>query len=134
VDAGCLVEGHGDLRPEHICVGREPAIIDCLEFDRDLRVLDPADELAFLGLECERLDAPWVGQWFLDAYIEVTGDVPPPPLLDFYRSYRALRRARIAANHLDDPHVRDPERFAARARQYLERAADTSGACQQVDH
>jgi len=126
VQAGRIVEGHGDLRPEHVCLLPDPAIIDCLEFDRDLRLLDPADELAFLGLECERLGQPIVGRWFLETYTEVTGDAPPGPLLRFYRVYRALRRAKIAIWHLDDPSVRDPDRFAARARRYLELAASVA--------
>jgi aminoglycoside phosphotransferase family enzyme len=117
---GRIVEGHGDLRPEHICLRGQGAIIDCLEFSRDLRMLDPVDELAFLELECERLGDARVGRWFLDEYRDVTGDEPPAALLHFYRVYRALRRAHIAARHLDDPSVRDPERFAVRARQYLE--------------
>jgi aminoglycoside phosphotransferase family enzyme len=120
VQAGRIVEGHGDLRPEHICVRGQGAIIDCLEFSRDLRMLDPLDELAFLALECERLGDARMGQWFLDEYHDVTGDDAPAALLHFYRVYRALRRANIAARHLDDPSVRDPERFAVRARQYLE--------------
>lgn len=120
IDAGRVVDGHGDLRPEHICVRPEPAIIDCLEFTKELRVVDPADELAFLSLECERLGDARAGQWFLETYRSVTSDEPPASLLHFYRVYRALRRATLAAWHLDDPSVTDPERFAARARHYLE--------------
>jgi aminoglycoside phosphotransferase family enzyme len=119
VRAGRIVEGHGDLRPEHIWLDGQPAIIDCVEFDRTLRVVDPADELAFLSLECERLGEPQVGRWFMDEYTSATGDVLPGPLLRFYRVYRAVRRATIAARHLDDPTVTDPGRFLARARQYL---------------
>ncbi len=58
VRMGRIVEGHGDLRPEHICLGAPPVIIDCLEFSRDLRLLDPFDEFAFLGLECARRARP----------------------------------------------------------------------------
>ena len=54
VDAERIIDGQGDLRPEHVCVRPEPAVIDCLEFAKELRVLDPADEIAFLDLECER--------------------------------------------------------------------------------
>jgi len=122
VDEGRIIEGHGDLRPEHICVTPEPAIIDCLEFSLDLRILDPADELAFLVLECERLGGARVGRWFLDAYREVTGDEPPEDLLRFHRIYRALRRATIAVWHLRDPGVRDHDRWRERARRYLDLA------------
>jgi aminoglycoside phosphotransferase family enzyme len=120
VGEGRIVEGHGDLRPEHICLLPEPAIIDCLEFSRELRILDAADELAFLGLECERLGSPHVGRWFLAAYSERTHDEPPDALLDFHRTYRALRRAKIAIWHLQDPSVTDTEKWRERARRYLE--------------
>jgi len=122
VREGRIVEGHGDLRPEHICLTPEPAIIDCLEFSRDLRVLDPADELAFLALECERLGKPVVGKWFFDVYAEATGDEPPAALVRFHRGYRALRRAKIAIWHLQDPGVRDRAKWRNRALEYLELA------------
>ena len=120
--AGRIIEGHGDLRPEHICLTPDPAIIDCLEFSRELRIVDPADELAFLALECERLGKPVVGRWFLETYTRLTGDEPPRPLMEFHRTYRALRRAKIAAWHLLDPSVRDHERWRERARCYVELA------------
>jgi len=116
---GRIVEGHGDLRPEHICLTADPAIIDCLEFSRELRIADPADELAFLALECERLGKPIVARWFLETYTRVTGDEPPRALMQFHRTYRALRRAKIAAWHLQDPSVRDPDKWRERARCYV---------------
>jgi aminoglycoside phosphotransferase family enzyme len=122
VGEGRIVDGHGDLRPEHICLVDPPAIIDCLEFSPELRAADPADELAFLALECERLGQPAVGGWFLDTYREVTCDAPPPELLRFHRDYRALRRAVIAVWHLDDPMYRDPDPWRALALRYLELA------------
>lgn len=126
VEAGRIVDGHGDLRPEHICVGPNPppTIIDCLEFNASLRTLDPADELAYLGLECERAGARAVGEWFLEVYTEVTGDPPPGSLLQFYRRYRAIRRARLAVMHMREPGDRLPRAWAARARDYLELAEE----------
>ena len=115
-----IVDGHGDLRPEHVCLRPAPAIIDCLEFAKELRIVDPADELAFLALECDRLGDARAGQWFQETYSHVTDDEPPESLIHFYRVYRALRRARIAAAHLDDPSVPNPKTFADRARQYLD--------------
>jgi len=35
-------------------------IIDCLEFNRQLRLVDPFDEIAFLGMEAVLLGADWV--------------------------------------------------------------------------
>jgi uncharacterized protein len=39
LEDGRLMEGHGDLRPEHIYLGSTPTVIDCLEFRPDLRLL-----------------------------------------------------------------------------------------------
>ena len=90
--AGRIVEAHGDLRPEHICLEAEPQIIDCLEFSRGLRILDPADELAFLALECERLGGPAFVPTIFATYTGITGDVPPAPLLAFYQLSRLRAR------------------------------------------
>jgi aminoglycoside phosphotransferase family enzyme len=117
-----IVEGHGDLRPEHIYLTAEPAVVDCLEFCRELRELDPLDDLAFLALECEFLGQPAVGRWFLEIYEGLTDDRLCWPLVRFYRGYRILRRAKIAAWHLEDPATPDHARFAAKATRYLELA------------
>lgn len=119
-DEGRIVEGHGDLRPEHVHLGPPPAIIDCLEFDRDLRLLDPADDLAFLWLECERLGSAATGEFFLKVYSRWTGDHPAAELLRYYRSLRALIRAGIAIGHLRDGGEIDARHWRAKAMTYLE--------------
>lgn len=120
VEAGRVIEGHGDLRPEHVYLVRpRPLVIDCLEFSRPLRELDPADELAYLGLECERLGAPGVGARVLEVYRAARQGDPPAWLVAFYRRYRALRRARLALSHLEDADPRDPQRWRARCAEYL---------------
>jgi len=121
VQAGKIIEGHGDLRPEHICLERPPVIIDCLEFDRDLRILDPASELTFLALECERLGAPDTGAFIFNVYREQTGDAPSESLLEFYRSYHASIRARLAIWHLKDHD--DVAKWTTKAKTYLRLAA-----------
>lgn len=124
---GRVVEGHGDLRPEHIFLTHPPAIIDCLEFSRDLRIQDPADELSFLALECARLGSPKVGTWFFETYRGVTGDDPPAGLLRFYRRLRALRRAKIAVWHLREPDRGRAREWRDRARWYLTEAVLDDG-------
>jgi aminoglycoside phosphotransferase family enzyme len=124
-----IVEGHGDLRPEHVFVGSPPAVMDCIEFNRRFRLQDPVDELVFLAVELERLGAPELGTHFLGAYVERTGDEPPALLLSFYAAYRALLRARIAIEHLSDGGV-DPKRWLRLGHGYLEiadRYADRLG-------
>ena len=129
VRAGRIVEGHGDLRPEHICLEAGPQIIDCLEFSRRLRTLDTVDELGFLALECERLGAPQLGKQILEAYREQSGDAVPDTLVHFYQSYRACVRATLALLHLQEPVPQDTAKWRARAKQYLELARAHSERC-----
>lgn len=117
-----IVEGHGDLRPEHICLTDEPVIFDCLEFNRDLRLLDPADELGFLAMECERLGAPEIGALVLATYIDVTDDTPPERLLHFYQSCRAIQRAQLAVRHPRRPGTFEEVKWSDQAQAYLQLA------------
>ena len=122
-EEGRIIEAHGDLRPEHVCLLEpEPVIIDCLEFSRDLRTLDAAADLAFLAQECERLGAPRVGQIVFEVYSEVTHDRPPATLISFYKSWWACLRAKLCVWHLTDPTCRDPGKWSRLATEYLLRA------------
>jgi aminoglycoside phosphotransferase family enzyme len=117
-----VVEGHGDLRPEHVFLGSDgmpAAVIDCLEFDLDLRIFDALEELAFLALECDRLGAASLGAEFVRVYRSVMRDDFPPPLFAFYRRQRALTRAKIAAWHLRDAEVRNLADWRALAHKYV---------------
>lgn len=96
VAAGYIVDGHGDLRPEHVCLEADPIVFDCLEFDDSLREIDIADDLGFFAMECERLGAAWIGERILASYQGASGDSLPEDLLSFYRSYRATVRAKVA--------------------------------------
>jgi aminoglycoside phosphotransferase family enzyme len=118
-----LVDAHGDLRPEHICLCKPLQIIDCLEFQNELRQLDPLDELTFLAIECERLGSAHVGTALLRMYCTLSGDRAPPAVIAFYRTHRAMTRAVLAIWHLDDPGVRERAVWHQRALGYIEIAA-----------
>ncbi len=124
---GRVVEGHGDLRPEHVYLGPNTAVIDCLTFDRELRIVDWADELAFLAMECEMLGSPETGAVILEECFTVLDDRPPPALIRFYKAHRALLRARLSILHLDDAQTRDPAKWRARAAAYLHLAESHAG-------
>ena len=119
VAAGRVVEGHGDLRPEHVWLGQPLAIIDALEFSPELRMLDAADEVGFLALECERAHAPALARELLQAWGAASGDAVPPELLDFYQSCRACVRASLAIAHLHEERYRATPRWRLRALRYL---------------
>jgi aminoglycoside phosphotransferase family enzyme len=122
MSGGRVVEGHGDLRPEHICLESPPQVIDCLEFSRNLRILDGAEELAFLALECERLGAPWVKGELFDALDAITGQRLPASLVSFYQSLHAAVRAKVAIWHLREPGRADRSRWVTQAQRCIELA------------
>lgn len=125
-----IVEGHGDLRPEHVCLSEPPVVIDCLEFSRPLRLVDPFDELSFLGLECERLGAAWISEVLVSECARVLQYRPDKRLLAFYTAYRACLRARLSLCHLLEPDPRTPEKWEPQAREYL---ALGLRACRELD-
>ena len=114
-----VLDGHGDLRPEHVCLLQPPVVIDCLEFNPQLRQADPFDELAYLGMECEVAGAPWIGQRLASGCAAALGDSPPAALMQLYTAYRALVRARLAMAHLLDPVPRLPDKWPPRASRYI---------------
>ena len=119
IQAGRILEGHGDLRPEHICLKPDLAMIDCLEFSRDLRIVDTADDLAFLALECERLGATELADLLLRTYSEISGDLPNIALVHFYKSCRASLRATVSIRHLNEETFRYSAEWRRRAEEYL---------------
>ncbi|CAG9185588.1 hypothetical protein [Cupriavidus pinatubonensis] len=132
VKEGRIVEAHGDLRPEHICLAPPLAIIDCLEFSRQFRTLDTANEIGFLALECERLGDSDFARVLIGTYRDVTGDRPDAALLHFYQSCSACLRAKITVWHLREAIYRDSPKWPERARCYLRLAEQHMQACAQA--
>lgn len=122
VKDGKIIEAHGDLRPEHICLRPEPAVIDCLEFNRDLRILDTAEELSFLAMECEMSGDTTVGKLFFDTYTSLTNDPVPEPLVYFYMLKKACLRAFLVVRHIAEPEYKHDPKWIERANAYLQLA------------
>ena len=114
-----IVEGHGDLRAEHVYLESVPLIVDCIEFSKKLRAVDAAFDLSFLALDCERLGTREVGKQLFDVYRKIMKDDPPSELLHFYQAYHACSRARIALWHLKEPQYRQSPKWVMQAREWL---------------
>lgn len=114
-----IVDGHGDLRPEHIWLGPPVRIIDCLEFNQRLREVDPLDEIAFLSIECARLGGARYGDHIERRLCTALPDVASDQLFAFYRCYRATLRARLSIAHLLEPFPRTPAKWQRQTRAYL---------------
>ena len=93
---GLIRDGHGDLRAEHVLLGDGIRVVDCVEFDRELRELDVADDLAFLVFDLAARGGERFAAHLVQAYRAAGGDPGPDALIAFYAAYRALVRAKVA--------------------------------------
>ncbi len=97
LDAGLVREGHGDLTAEDIfCLDDGPRILDCLAFDRRLRISDVLLDIGFLAMDLERLAGPDLAQQLMAWYGEYSGEHHPTSLAHHYVAYRANVRAKVA--------------------------------------
>jgi aminoglycoside phosphotransferase family enzyme len=130
--AGLVIEGHGDLRPEHVCLTDPPVIFDRVETARELRILDVFDEVGYLAAECTMMGRPDIASCLMTG-IRDAGFVPPTPAMQTtYAMFRLVTRARLALDHLRDPDPPTPAKWPARARSYLTEAIRLSrvaGSC-----
>jgi len=98
IETGRVRDGHGDLRLEHVYLeGDEVTIIDCIEFNRRFRFADVAADVAFLSMDLASRDRADLAEIFLAAYAREANDFDLYPLVDFYESYRAHVRAKVAS-------------------------------------
>ena len=102
ISEGRIRDCHGDLQAQHVCCIEPIQIFDCIEFNERFRFGDTAGEVAFLAMDLQRLGASELAVEFINAYMEETGDYGVVPLLDFYRAYRALVRAKVLAFQLSE--------------------------------
>lgn len=114
IQAGKVVEAHGDLKPEHIWLDENPMIIDRLEFDENLRIQEITEEVSLLAIECELLDNPEVGEFFFTVYQKLTKDKIPQQLKYFYKSKQAALRAKFAIWHLREARYREDPKWRKR--------------------
>ncbi|KZF16466.1 MULTISPECIES: AAA family ATPase [unclassified Rhodococcus (in: high G+C Gram-positive bacteria)] len=98
---GCIVDGHGDLLADDIFVLPDgPKILDCLDFDDQLRFVDILDDSCFLAMDLEFLGYEDLAREFLASIVTKSKDQPPISLIDHYIAYRATVRAKVDALRL----------------------------------
>jgi hypothetical protein len=123
VRTGRIRDGHGDLRLEHVYLDEsgELTILDCIEFNERFRFIDVCADIAFLSMDLAWHGRVDLAERFLATYAREADDYDLFSVIDFYESYRAYVRAKIAtflhANAALSWNVRT--RAAAEARRYF---------------
>ena len=99
--SGHIRECHGDLHLGNIALFEgQICVFDALEFEPRLRWIDVMSEVAFLVMDLESKDRVDLAYWFLNCYLEVTGDYAGMRVFRLYEVYRALVRAKVAGLRL----------------------------------
>jgi aminoglycoside phosphotransferase family enzyme/predicted kinase len=128
---GRVREGHGDLRLEHCYLepNGEICVIDCIEFNERFRSADVCADIAFLCMDLTWHGRADLSETFLAAYARESGDYDLYALVDFYSSYRAYVRGKVASILADDASAPGPARQRAveQARKFYLLAAAEGG-------
>ncbi len=131
VAEGRIRDGHGDLHSGNINLpaGGRPLIFDCIEFNERFRYQDAAADLAFLAMDLDFHGREDLAKVLVEAYIKASGDAELGALMDFYKCYRAVVRAKVFGFMFDDDGVHGREKFTdiTKARAYFRLAARYAG-------
>ena len=94
---GYIRECHGDMHLANMVLLHDRVtIFDCIEFNPSLRWIDIVNELAFVVMDLEYRGRADLAFRFLNRQLEYSGDYTGLLLLDYYRVYRAMVRAKVA--------------------------------------
>ncbi|MCS5515638.1 AAA family ATPase [Pseudomonas qingdaonensis] len=94
---GFIRECHGDIHLGNATlIDGKVVIFDCIEFNEPFRLTDVYADTAFLAMDLEDRGLKSLARRFISQYLEITGDYAGLELLNFYKAYRALVRAKVA--------------------------------------
>lgn len=114
---GFIRECHGDIHLGNATlIDGNVVIFDCIEFNEPFRLTDVYADTAFLAMDLEDRGLKCLARRFISQYLELTGDYAGLELLNFYKAYRALVRAKVALFSL--PTDADGVQRATTLRQY----------------
>ncbi len=121
--SGRVRDGHGDLRLEHVYFGADERItvIDCVEFNDRFRYGDVCADIAFLSMDLAWHGRVDLAERFLARYARESNDYDLYSVVDFYESYRAFVRGKVASLLAADQEASTGARERARseARRYF---------------
>jgi aminoglycoside phosphotransferase family enzyme/predicted kinase len=94
---GWIIDGHGDNHLGNMAViDGAVRLFDCIEFNAGFRIIDSIAEIALLAMDLEARGHPAESHRLLSDYLEYRGDYAGLRLLDLYRSYYAMVRAKVS--------------------------------------
>jgi len=108
---GFIRECHGDVHLANMAwFDDQPLLFDCIEFNENLRWIDVINDVAFLVMDLDDRGQVELGRVFLNLYLQEKGDYQGLVLLNFYKVYRAMVRAKVISLRLAQGHLNASER------------------------
>lgn len=93
---GFIRECHGDLHLGNATIIDDKVVLfDCIEFNEPFRLIDIACDAAFLAMDLEDRGLKCQARRFINGWLEQTGDYAAVELLNLYKAYRAVVRAKV---------------------------------------
>lgn len=93
---GRIRDCHGDLHLEHIHMAPDKVrIYDCIEFNDRFRLIDVANDLAFLAMDLDFHGRADLGRYLVTRMAKGLRDPGMLQVLDFYKCYRACVRGKV---------------------------------------
>nr|WP_304664842.1 bifunctional aminoglycoside phosphotransferase/ATP-binding protein [Stutzerimonas zhaodongensis] len=94
---GFIRECHGDLHLGNATIIEDKVVLfDCIEFNEPFRLIDIASDAAFLVMDLEDRGLKCQARRFINGWLERTGDYSSLQLLNLYKAYRAIVRAKVS--------------------------------------
>jgi predicted kinase len=90
-----IIDGHGDLRCENICLTRPVSIFDCVEFEPAFRCGDMANDFSFLVMDLEFRGRSDLADALVARYRKRLNDPTFDLVLPFYQCHRSLVRGKV---------------------------------------
>ncbi len=128
IEEGRVCDCHGDLYSANICFDSEKTyIFDCIEFNERFRYSDMCADIGFLAMDLDFHGLTELSDYFVQQYVELSGDASLADVLNFYKCYRAYVRAKIGLFTAADPALNpaaaaqcltDAEKYFTLARRY----------------
>ncbi len=122
---GRIIDGHGDLRCENIClpVRARPIIFDCVEFQPAFRCADMTNDLGFLVMDLEFRGRRDLAAVLAKAYQKRINDPTVKNVLPVYKCHRSLVRGKVRGfAWLQHPHTAHGRKIRELARRHFKLA------------
>ena len=110
---GKIRDCHGDIHSGNIFITDKIYIFDAIEFNERFRYGDVVSDMAFLAMDLDFKEKGDLSEFFVEKYVDYSGDQELMKLLQFYKCYRAYVRGKVAGFKLGDPNVSDKEKKEA---------------------